>query len=120
MVRAEAIAAFSTTPRNSSARPDSMLTPKLLTFASERVSVAIKCASKVSSRLETISLVGGGVEGHQRGRYSQRDRISEAKGVEERFGTSLLVRGEAWAVTVISLTLRQHCTDDGATFCYAF
>src|SRR5215475_7506841 len=43
MVRAEAMAAFSTTRKNSSARSLSRLTPKLLTLASARVSVAIKC-----------------------------------------------------------------------------
>src|SRR5438477_12591197 len=51
MVRAEAIAAFSTTRRNSSARSLSMFSPKLFTFASARVSVAMRAYQKYETGL---------------------------------------------------------------------
>src|SRR5437879_3614270 len=51
MVRAEAIAAFSTTRRNSSARSLSMFSPKLFTFASARVSVAMRASPKYETGL---------------------------------------------------------------------
>src|SRR5215475_4475711 len=69
IVRAEAIAAFSTTRKNSKARSLSMFTPKLFTFASGRVSVAMNASAYKPG--ETIPLRGLRGEG-DRNSFGQR------------------------------------------------